>query len=180
MNDFERASLRSHRQVRLRSLRLGRVLLGLIASTLIVSAGCSGGDAAPVAGPADVYTVEEVESALTDEGVEFVQRAESRELAPPELGKPDPAGEFTLLSGAMRDATGEIVYRFDIRAYVYRSVAEAVRVERDLLNDPDDFGYLNRRFGNVIVSVKDFTLERAPGRLPSEVLHAMTRLRHLT
>ena len=42
--------------------------------------------------------------------------------------------------------------------------------------DLDDFGFLRKRYGNLIGSVRDLAVGGAPERLPQKVLDAMTQL----
>jgi hypothetical protein len=155
--------------------------LWLLAAVCAVAglAGCSNGESTTASG-SDAHTSAEVEAALTKAGVVFLQRLDGSSVIPPEvlkeLGASRPGGRFTVLMGAIPDPAGRPVDRFGIQVYVFATVSAARAAERGLSDNPDDFGALHRRFGNVFIALWDFTLSDAPKQLPPLVLHAMKQL----
>lgn len=124
-----------------------------------------------------MYTADDVQAALGDAGVELLQRIWSADLTPAELGKAESAGEFTLLIGGIDDPSSQVVSRFAVHVYVFKSVRAAVEAERGQRENRDDFKALHKRFGNLFVAVWDLSLDEAPKRLPQPVLDAIEEVR---
>ena len=151
--------------------------LAALALAAIACSGCSGGAKTAVTESPGVHTADDVQAALSDAGVELLQRVRSGDLKPAELEKAETAHEFTLLIGGVDDPTGQVDTRFTVHAYVFDSVDAAIEAERGQRENPDDFDALHTRFDNVFVAVWDLNLTEAPKKLPQQVLEAISDLR---